>query len=212
MENFDSLIFDVDGTLWDSVDVAAKAWNKIIQDMDLGGSVTPEQLKNLFGKPMDVIFSTLFPGMDPSVADTFSARCMKYENELLLAEPGRAYPKVADTIRALSRRIPLFIVSNCQSGYIEVCMQDLGIREYIRDTLCFGDRPVSKGQNIRYLIEKHGLKHAAYVGDTQGDADACLEAGIPIIFAAYGFGRVQEPDHRIRAFEELLQFPYAAES
>ncbi len=202
--HFDSLIFDVDGTLWDSVEVAAKAWNTIIDDMGLSRHVTGEDLKRLFGKPMDVIFDTLFPGLDPGASEAFSQKCMTYENELLLKNPGTIYPHVVETIRELSKKIPLFIVSNCQSGYIEVCMKDLGIEEYITDTLCFGDRPVSKGENIRYLAEKHHLKAPAYVGDTQGDADACTEAGIPIIFADYGFGSVSAPDHVITDFQELL--------
>jgi phosphoglycolate phosphatase len=202
--HYDSLIFDVDGTLWDSVEVAAKAWNTIIDEMGLEKHVTGKELQNLFGRPMDVIFNTLFPGLDPGIAEEFSEKCMAYENELLLEYPGTVYPHVTSTIRELSKKMPLFIVSNCQSGYIEVCMKDLGIEEYITDSLCFGDRPVSKGANIRFLAKKHGLKAPAYVGDTQGDADACVEAGVPIIFADYGFGSVKAPDLVISDFKELL--------
>ena len=100
----------------------------------------------------------------------------------------------------------MYIVSNCQSGYIEVCMESLGITKDIKDYACYGDNKVSKGENIRLLMERNGVKNAVYVGDTQGDADACRMAGIPMIFATYGFGKVEAPEYQIDKFAELLSF------
>mgnify|MGYP000700414525 CR=1 FL=1 len=50
---------------------------------------------------------------------------------------------------------------------------------------------------ILKLMEKNNLTSPVYVGDTQGDADSCKKAGIPFIFAEYGFGEVPKPDARI---------------
>ena len=41
-------------------------------------------------------------------------------------------------------------------------------------------------------MERNGLSEAVYVGDTQGDANSCKEAEIPMIYAAYGFGEVEK--------------------
>ena len=36
-------------------------------------------------------------------------------------------------------------------------------------------------------MERHGITSCAYIGDTQGDYEATLEAGVPFIWADYGF-------------------------
>lgn len=207
MKAIDGIIFDVDGTLWDSVSVCTKAWNRVVvEHSSYPPNVTDEKLRQLFGKPMDQIFDAIFPGMGDEEKKKLAGLCESYENELLEKEPGIPYGDVTGTIKELAKHVPLFIVSNCQKGYIEVCMKMLGLEPFIKDHICFGDRPVSKGENIRFLMEKNGLTSAVYVGDTQTDADACKEAGIPMIYAAYGFGTVDNPYAVIRNFEELTTF------
>ena len=48
------------------------------------------------------------------------------------------------------------------------------------------------------------MKEAVYVGDTQGDANACDMAGVPMIYASYGFGNVEGDYPVIRKFSDLL--------
>ena len=52
----DGIIFDVDGTLWDSVEVVAESWNLAIKEnSDLEPNLNREILQRLFGKTMDEI-------------------------------------------------------------------------------------------------------------------------------------------------------------
>ena len=83
-------------------------------------------------------------------------------------------------------------------------MKSSGIEPYIKDHLCFGETLVSKDLTILQLIERNGLKSPVYVGDTQGDADACSKAGVPFIFAEYGLGDVPDAAQRIQKFSDLL--------
>ena len=87
-------------------------------------------------------------------------------------------------------------------------MKNTGLEDYVIDHLCPGDTGVLKADNIRLVMERNGLKSAVYVGDTQGDADACKKAGIPMIYAAYGFGQVEEPQVTIASMEELLTIDF----
>ena len=112
------------------------------------------------------------------------------------------------TDRELSKKYKLFIVSNCQSGYIEAFLKNTGLGQYFADYTCPGDTGKLKGENIRIIMERNGIKEAVYVGDTQGDANACKEAGIPMIFAAYGFGQVEEEHVAIQSFGELLELEF----
>ena len=200
----DALIFDVDGTLWDSVDTCVEAWNAVLErESTETKRVDRPTLQSLFGKPMDVIFQNIFPGMPKDEIDRLSQYCIDEENDLLGKKPGVSYPRVKEVMHTLSKHARLFIVSNCQSGYVEHCMSALDIEGYIEDFACFGDNPVSKGQNILEIMRKYDLQHPVYVGDTAGDAAACEEAEIPMIFASYGFGEVQAPWMEIASFAEL---------
>lgn len=205
----DGLIFDIDGTLWDSRQTVAKAWNEVIGKYDPGREeLDAGFLTGLFGKPMDEIAKALFPDLQGEELERMAGRCFDYENELLYTQPGKVYPGVRETVEQLAEHFPLFIVSNCQKGYIEVCMKGCGIEASITDYLCYGDTKAPKSGTLKRLIARNGLKKPVYVGDTQGDADACEEAGIPMIYAAYGLGKVENPQIMIRSFSELSKLPF----
>lgn len=202
---FDSLILDVDGTLWDSTEIVASAWTKAIWDCaNIRINVTPDMLKNLFGKTMTVIADLLLPDVEEKKRYEIMERCCMYEHTALENdECNICYPNVKSTIKELSKELPVFIVSNCQSGYIELFLEKTNLKEYITDFECFGNTGKSKGENIRLIIEKNHLENPAYVGDTTGDKESAAYAGIPFIYAAYGFGNVEGADYTINNFKEL---------
>lgn len=201
----DGIIFDVDGTLWDSTDVVAKAWNQVIQkETGRPSGITGALLKTLFGKPMNEICLTIFQGIPISEHERLAALCYEAENALLYKETVSLFPQVAEVCPQLAKEHPLFIVSNCQKGYIEALLDTTPLKDYIQGHLCYGDTNASKDITIRTLMKQYHLKDAIYVGDTQGDADACKKAGVPFVFAAYGFGSVASADYHIQSFSDLL--------
>ena len=200
----DGIIFDIDGTLWDSTDPVAASWNRSIREYSsLDLTINADILSGLFGKTMTEIGNTLFPGMPEEEKEHLLNICMEQENRYLEDHPGTFYDGVIETVKKLAEKYPLFIVSNCQCGYIEVTVRSGGLESCIRDHLCFGETQVPKGQTLLLLMERNGLKAPVYVGDTQGDSDACREAGIPFIFAEYGFGDVPDAEMLIRIFSDL---------
>lgn len=200
----DSIIFDVDGTLWDSTESVAASWNKAIREhSSLNLTLDPISLSRVFGKTMTEIADTLFSFLNSDERLDLLNICFNEENRYLEDHPGILYPDVAQTLKKLSLRYPLYIVSNCQCGYIEVMLRTTGLEPYIRDHLCFGETQVSKGETIRMLIARNQLQSPVYVGDTQGDADSCKAAGIPFVFAEYGFGDVPDAQTKIHTFSDL---------
>lgn len=200
----DSIIFDVDGTLWNSVEPVAKCWNIILKEypsVDL--TMDGKTLTQLFGKTMTDIGNALFPSLPPKKRMEILEHCCSFENTYLKEHPGTLYDGVEETVKILSERYPLYIASNCQAGYIETMLSVTGLQPYIKDHLCFGDTLTSKGQTILKLMKKNNLISPIYVGDTRGDAEACREAGIPFLFVEYGFGDVPEAERKIRSFREL---------
>jgi phosphoglycolate phosphatase len=204
--NYESLIFDIDGTLWDSRALVAEGYNIQLRSEGLDHlCVTAEDFLPLFGKVMTEIADVIFTSIPLPERYALMDRCMATENEYLHQNPCRiGYDGIKETMAALAKNHRLFIVSNSQCGYPELCMEKLGLTDYISGHLCFGDTGTEKGETIRRLMDRHGITDACYIGDTQGDCDAADQAGIPFIFAAYGFGNPSHYAAKIEKFEDLL--------
>ena len=203
---YESLIFDIDGTLWDSRALVAEGYNIQLRQEGLSHlCVDAETLKGLFGKVMTEIADSLFASIPAPERYALMERCMETENRHLREDPCHiGYPGVKETLEQLSKQYRLFIVSNSQCGYPELCMEKLGLTPFIQGHLCFGDTGTSKGKTIRTLMEKYHIHSCAYIGDTQGDYEATLEAGIPFLFAAYGFGEPQGYAMKLHSIADLL--------
>ena len=203
----DSLIFDIDGTLWDSRALVAEGYNIQLKKEGLDHlCVTAEDLKPLFGKVMTEIADVILASIDPKDRYDLMERCMETENNYLFENECKiGYPGVMETVAQLSKQYRLFIVSNSQCGYPELCMDKLGLTPYIEGHMCFGDTGTSKGKTIRTLMEKYNVQNCAYIGDTQGDYEATVEADVPFIWATYGFGTPDGYAAKIDKFEELLK-------
>ncbi len=202
-----ALIFDMDGTLWDSAEKVAESWTVVLKKRGLDKVITTEDIQGVMGLPMDKIADKLFAEYPEEERMDILDECGNYENEYLRENGGVLYPYLEETFAKLIENYELYIVSNCQSGYIEAFLDHYDFWKYINDILCWGDTKVSKGESIKILMEKNGLstEETAYVGDIQGDCDSAHFAGIRFIHAAYGFGEVVDKDESIEAFTELLE-------
>ena len=177
---FESLIFDIDVTLWDSRALVAEGYNIQLKKEGLEHlCVTAEDLKPLFGKVMTEIADVILASIDPKDRYDLMERCMDTENKYLFE-------------------------NECKIGYPELCMEKLGLTPYIEGHLCFGDTGTSKGKTIRTLMERHNIESCAYIGDTQGDYEATVEANVPFIWATYGFGTPEGYAAKVDSFAELL--------
>ena len=130
--------------------------------------------------------------------------CLEYENEYLAVHGGELYPKLEQVLVILSEQYPLYIVSNCENGYIEGFLEYYGFGKYFKDFECHGNTLLSKGQNIRLVAERNGLTDVVYIGDIQSDYDASKEAGVGFIHASYGFGTV---DAKVPVLQNVEQLP-----
>lgn len=198
------LIFDLDGTLWDSSKQVADSWTEALAMMGKKKVITIEDMQRVMGKTMDQIADMLFA--DEPMQERYDTlkRCMDYENDYVRKHGGVLYPRVEETLIELKKKYKLFIVSNCQCGYIEAFLGHYGFEKYFEDIQCFGDNGLPKGKNIRILFDRNDLEDAAYIGDIQGDYDATMEAELAFIHAAYGFGTINHQVPKLKEFAELV--------
>ncbi len=200
------IIFDMDGTLWDSSENVAKSWNLAIEKNGATDRrLTTEDIRNVMGKTMDVIADILFPELSKDARMELLEECCETENRYLREHGGILYAGVEDTLKKLKERYHLSIVSNCQQGYIEAFLDYYRLWDYVEDVQCYGDNHLQKADNIRLVVQRNGLGLAVYVGDIQGDYDASRKAGVGFIHAAYGFGTIDAEVPAVGAFAELAR-------
>ena len=198
------IIFDMDGTLWDSAEQVAKSWNVAAAGIGYEYHLTAEDIMAVMGKPMDELAELIF--QQPRREDSMRLLqvCGDYENEYLRENGAVLYPELRNTMERLKEMgYSLYIVSNCQSGYIEAFLDYYKFHDLFDDIECFGNNNKQKNENISLIVERNKLERAVYVGDIQGDYDATMKAGLPFIHAAYGFGKVEAEVVRIKALREL---------
>lgn len=203
--NTESLIFDMDGTLWDSSESVAQSWNEVIETLpdSLDIRLTAKDIQGIMGLTMDVIADKFFGNTSKVRRMEIMELCSSHENNYLLDHGGRLYDGVEETLAELRKKHRLFIVSNCQSGYIECFLKYYSLDSFFTDHICWGDNHLSKGDNIKLIAERNHITDGTYVGDTQGDCDSAYYAGMKFIHAAYGFGTVDRCDESIGSFSAL---------
>ncbi|MCM1283964.1 MAG: HAD family hydrolase [Muribaculaceae bacterium] len=200
------IIFDMDGTLWDSAPQVAESWNLAMGQCGYQRKpLTAADIQGVMGKTMDDIARLLFADADEEKRQELLRTCCQMENDYLREHGGRLYPKLRETLAALKRDYRLFIVSNCQAGYIEAFLDFYSLHDLVDDIQCYGDNGRPKADNIRIICERSRLEDAVYVGDIQGDYDASAAAGVKFIHAGYGFGTVDADVPEIQALEELVE-------
>ena len=205
MEKTDAIIFDLDGTLWNTVDSCLKVTSLVKEEHnDITRDVTREQIESAMGKTSDEIINIYYGYLPREKGEEYANEAFYKNVENLLKEGGILYPNTIETIIKLSKKYKLYIVSNCVKGYIESFLNTSGLKDYFDDYESYGNTLLSKGENIKLVISRNDLKNPIYVGDTSGDMEGAKIASIPFVYAAYGFGDVESFDYKIDDISELL--------
>lgn len=209
---FDTIIFDLDGTLWDSTVPVTEAWNQAVHELGLDDlKLTVEQVCGTMGLSFEEIFAKLFPTVTKEEQVKIGKQCELREGELLAKKGGTLYPGVIEGLGFLKSKYRLMVVSNCQKGYIENFIKHAGLEGVFEDIECYGNTQKPKSWNIQNIVERNDVKLPVYIGDTVKDESSAKEAGVPFIFASWGFGEAADPEGaRLYAevFADLVEFFY----
>ena len=207
------LLFDLDGTLWDSAVAVAASWNIILQREDPTlPPLTVEDIHGVMGLTMKEIGQVLYRDHPLPRREAVFEECSAFEVAYMHTHCGTLYPDFRKTLEELkSRGYDLAVVSNCQRGYVEAFLSSAGAADLFIDYEEWERTGLTKGENIRLVMARTGYARGIYIGDTGRDREAALQAGVPFIHAAYGFGEVPEADGVIRALAELPEAVEALE-
>ncbi|MBV9859486.1 MAG: phosphoglycolate phosphatase [Alphaproteobacteria bacterium] len=188
------LLFDLDGTLIDSVPDLCAALNQMLRERGRA-PLTPQEVAPMVGDGMPALVSRALAarGLDPVETPALLPRYVALY-EANAANLTRPYPHVPETLELLRRRgYRLGICTNKLQRPTMVVLRALGLSELF-DAVAGGDRfPVKKpdGGHVLGLIDLlYGrADRAAMIGDHENDAAAAKAAKVPILLMRYGYAR-----------------------
>jgi phosphoglycolate phosphatase len=158
MQKPDSLIFDMDGTLWDAVDTYTLSWNDVFNELGVDITIGRDYLAKKVGTEGDQLTAEIMPDFDIERRREIYALVNAKRHELLPQCGGELYEGVKEGLQRLATKYPLFILSNCAKGIIRLFIDWAGVDEHITDEIAHGVNSMPKQHNIKLLADKH-LRH-----------------------------------------------------
>ena len=202
----DSLIFDMDGTLWDAADTYVASWNEGFKKENVDKEITRADLSHMMGWEKRKVLDHIMPDYDLAKQERIFDSINEVRAELIPQMGGILYDGVREGLEQLAAKYKLFIVSNCPENLIKQFMEWAEISHLISDEMAHGVNSKPKHHNIQLLIDRHHLSNPVYIGDTQTDSEESRKAGVPFVFLSYGFGKTDDYDLKFDTFERFTAY------
>lgn len=117
------IIFDLDGTLWDTVNLTVKAWNEVLSKYDFCKLLTRPLMESYMGKTLEQIAELHMPDLDYDTRMKIAKECDKNSYKVLNSSCGEIYPKVEETLNSMKDEYSFYCVSNSENGYVQIFME-----------------------------------------------------------------------------------------
>lgn len=214
MKKYSTVIFDLDGTLLNTIEDLTNALNHTLQEFDMPTRTLPE-VQSFVGNGLRLLLIRAIPqGEDnPQFEEVFAAFKTYYTDHC--KEATAPYPGIMELSKTLQEHeIPMAIVSNKNDAAVKRLAADFfeGII-----SVAIGERTGVRKKpapdTVFTALEELGehADSAVYVGDSEVDLQTAANSGMDCISVAWGFkGRAflekEGASHIVDTPEEILRF------
>lgn len=202
----DSIIFDMDGTLWDNVNTYVAVWNEGLKQTGYSKTITREDLIGLMGKDARTILNVFLPDSSLQEQDLLYDKVLAAYDALSSKMKPIVYPYVLEGLEILHTKYKLFLLSNCEEGGLIKFMNYTKTAHLITDYMEHGQNLQPKSVNLQLLMKRNNLQSSVYVGDTESDSKESAKANVPFVYATYGFGKTENYALKFDSFKELVGY------
>lgn len=201
---YDALIFDLDGTLWDSNESCVGGWNGVLEKLNYKDRITVSGMNKITGKPVSECIDILLPGIKQQY-ENITELITNSEKEAIEKSGAFIYPDVKEKIIELSNCFKIFIVSNCQESYLLKFIDYSGLGPVLSGWDCYGSSGTEKHLMISKIKEISNIEKAVYIGDTDFDKESAELSGSDFIQLTYGFAAPIKNVTNFSSFNALYQ-------
>ncbi|MWJ30947.1 MULTISPECIES: HAD family hydrolase [Saccharibacillus] len=212
----EAMIFDMDGTLFQTETALLPAYHRMFDVLRAEGLYTgetpPERLiLGSLGMLLEEIWQIVIPDADENVRSRANDLLLELQLEVLKGGEALLYPDVKETLEVLQQRgVRLFVASNGLEGYVKGVSDALGIAPLFEAQYSAGEyQTATKVLLVEMLLKNHGVNSAWMVGDRSSDVQAGLGNGLGVIGCAYAdFGanhELEDADVLITKFGQLIE-------
>ena len=203
-----TLLFDLDGTLVDSLQDLTDAVNYARKHFSLT-PISPAQTKNYIGDGQLNLVKRAFFDADEGLDIQQPLKILQAYYQEHLLDCTKLFPGVKETLQQLSANHKLGVVTNKQQAAAEQVCQGLGIAEFLC-CIIGGGRTANLKPHPEPLLLALELcggrpENAWMIGDHYTDLAVAAAAGCKSCFCEFGYGetRQEKPDRRIQQFTDL---------
>jgi phosphoglycolate phosphatase len=202
-----TLVFDLDGTLIDSINDLAASVSELV--VGLGGQpLDLDEIAAMVGEGASVLIrrALIAAGLDPETPDALSRFLAIYDRRML--ETTTTYEGIEAALELVARRTRMAILTNKPLAPSHRILDALGLAPYF-DTVVGGDGPLGRKPDPRGLLSLIEGRPALLVGDSPVDAQTAHAAGCGFAWARYGFGaqRFEDPPETPWVLERPSDLP-----
>lgn len=189
----DAVLFDLDGTLLDTVNDLGEAANRMLADM-VRPQRSIEEVHSYVGKGIpNLVRRCMTDGCEATEAEIDAAIArFKIHYAEVNGSRSRVYPGVVDALQALADKgLRLACVTNKAEAFTLPLIERMGIASYF-SAVVSGDTLAVKKPDPAVLHHACALlgttsDRALMIGDSANDADAARGAGMPVLLVTYGY-------------------------
>ena len=200
------IIFDMDGTLWDTSYSTLEAANKIADKYEIVRKFEMKTITDGMGLSFDENVKNYFPYLEYKDGSKFLDELINTNISMLSTKGGKLYDDVEATIEKLSKKYKLGIITNNNDDYVKIFFKTSGLEKYFSDYIGAATYGITKSDAIKKMVEKYGETTNYYIGDIRKDMEATLKAGIEFIHAKYGFEPTLEYKYSIDSIKKLPDY------
>lgn len=211
MKNIDAIIFDLDGTLVDSLESITISTNLLFKELGLPEK-TPEQLRDFVGGGIEFFLKRVMPEeFHPQISEAALRYHYYYKKEAL--PKAKMYNGVVEVLNHFKDK-PMAIVTNRIHASAVNILEVLGIKNYFKVIVGGDDPELLKPAPTAILnfIDQYagGSKNSLMIGDMDVDVQAGKNASVISVGVAYGIGKEEDvkkesPDYLLKDISELKE-------
>lgn len=209
---FKLVIFDLDGTLIDSMNAIVKSMNVTFAEIGMGPYTWEDDIVRFFGKPFEDWAEILLKEAGKYSKENMEKMTNKmWDNYAKIGvKEAKMKPGAFEVLETLKKKgVKLAIATNMRSVHMKIFFSHFGLDKYFDKACTVSD--VEKGKphpdQLECILEKIHAENneTLMIGDSKTDLEFAKNAGIRIALLDSPWNQDLRPDYRIKKLKELLE-------